>query len=166
MCKTHMPSNCQPPHDHNKYKQLINFTINICGHAAKKMCYQDDAVIACKKPCKEMMECRIHPCQNKCSSIHPHHYCIEKMQFNCSKCENLNDKMCSETEPDVRCEAAVNFIHSGCGHSAEKRCYEDSLKLKCTSPCSKQLSKCRHPCTLKCGDPCNKNACKPYKGRK
>jgi len=167
-CDTHRCKKpCQPPHGHARCDESVAFEFSRCGHPAIKLCYQDKKTVECKFDCKEKMECKKHVCTKKCNPEHPHHYCIEKVDFICTECANKNVKMCSQTVEEIRCDGKITYQRTDCIHIATRSCHETDA-AKCKENCVKMLPSCGHPCSLQCWDVCNlnPNACKECIGLK
>ena len=106
--------------------QMVDKTIQECGHEVKLPCWKPPEHQNCNLPCENILTPCGHQCQQVCGNV----------------CNPLACKVKVEKQLD-------------CGHKINVSCNKKSSQaVVCNKPCERKLEPCGHRCYEKCSQPC------------
>ena len=145
---------CGKPHSHLECDETVNFTFDLCGHTAAKLCHENPKSKLCQTKVKRKLPCT-HTVRIACHKPLPT-TCHQKVDYKFPDCSHPSPskKRCSDEIADV-CIHKLKHMCPNCKRESSKEC---SAPFICKYLCLRKRQ-CGHQCVNTCSEDCEKGEC-------
>ena len=146
---------CGKHHFHLECHETVNFTFDLCGHTATKLCYENPESKLCQKKVKKKLPCN-HTVRIACHEPLPT-TCHQRVDYKFPDCSHPSPskKRCSDKIESV-CVHKLKHMCPNCNRESSKKC---SFPFICLYQCLRKRQ-CGHQCVNTCSEDCEKGECK------